>query len=168
MSLRLRILTFAFLLSGISLVPTFSFAQLATASNTYLGIHGGYILPSQIPGVTEIMSVAGARISFPQQVTWIELGLLDANAKGTTLYNANLSLKANIPLQSFYAFMLLGADFTYYTPPNTGTSLSAPGGHVGAGLGTTISDAVHFRSEMRFNFNPGVTMDILLGLEFQL
>ena len=149
-------------------LPLQAHAQFSASTNSYLGVYTGDLLPSEFAGVTEIMPLVGATFGIPQQNSWIEIGIWDANAKGTTFCNLSASLKVNVPLQGLYGILLFGVDYNYFETPNAGSYTSAGGGHIGAGLGAPITDALHFRSEMRFNANPGVNMSITVGLELQL
>lgn len=127
--------------------------------------HMGTLLPNQIPGVTEMLPMWGARIGFPRKRSMIEFGGMHANALGTTYSNASLSLKGTIPLEGVYGIVYGGADFHYYKGPLDTEFKMTGGGHVGGGLGVEIAQYLHFRGEMKFNVNPGTSMYIGFGFE---
>jgi hypothetical protein len=131
------------------------------------GVHTGPLLPNQITGVTEIMPMWGARVSFPSRKAMIEVGLSNARAYGITMYDGSLSYRGDVTVESLTGIFYLGLDFNHITDA-TGSTQMVGGGHVGAGLMTLIGDSLWFRTDMKFNVNPGTSLYIGFGLVFRM
>lgn len=87
-----------------------------------------------------------------------------AHARGVDYQMLSLSVRADFePVQHFLAIVYAGPDFHYYEGENRPREM-AWGGHVGTGLMMHISDTLWFRSEMKFNMNPGTALYLGFGL----
>lgn len=127
----------------------------------------GPLLPNQIEGVTEIMPTWGFRYSVPKKAASIDYGMLMSNAKGVTLYDAYLSLRANIKVETLIGIAYIGPDI-HYDKVAGGESKTYFGGHIGGGMMMQIGGLLYFRTDMKFNVNPGTSLYIGFGFSLGL
>jgi hypothetical protein len=146
---------------------TLAHAQSEAGSSDYVGFQLGTLLPSQVPGVTEILPTAQLSYGIPESFGWAEAAITDANAKGTSWCEVSAGIRSNVPMQSLYGILFIGLDFQIYQPPQ-GSPNFYPGGYVGGGFGTALTQALHIRTELKFNINPGIAMYFGFGLEYDL
>lgn len=130
------------------------------------GLHIGPLLPNQITGMTEIMPALGARYAFPLRQGHAELGLINANAWGTSYYNFSASYRGDFSLDDMFGLMFIGLDTHYYNAPSETYKLFF-GAHVGGGFAIPVGDKLWFRSDMKFNMNPGTALYIGFGFEWR-
>lgn len=132
------------------------------------GFHLGNLLPNQIDGVTEIISIGGARAGFriaPE--SYVEAGMIMGNGEGVEWKNLHLDIRMDIPVENLVGIAYLGADSTYYQGVGRGTKLIF-GGHAGGGIQAHVSGSVWFRGDMKFGFSPGTSLYIGAGFVFRL
>lgn len=129
-----------------------------------LGIHTGPLLPNQIQGMSEIQPVWGLRYGFPSGNGKLELNIANSRAEGVVYYNAYLSYRYDVHLDEISGFLIGGADLHQWSSPPDDTTRVVPGFHVGTGILMPLGDALWFRSEMKFNMNPGTALYIGFGL----
>lgn len=140
-------------------------AQEQAGSDYELTFQVGKMLPSQIDGVTEIMSAWSIKGAYRLSAYNLELGYLSGTGEGSTWSDISLSARADFPLEDILGQIYVGLDLIEYT--GTGISKqSSGGGHIGGGISMKIARGMWFRSDMKFNFNPGVSMFIMFGLTF--
>jgi hypothetical protein len=141
----------------------------AGSSSTYeIGFHLGDLLPNQIPGVTEIMGMGGLRGGYRlSPVAVSELGFTTGNGDGAQYKNIDFGLRLDMPLDTLVGFVLLGVDITNYKGVGA-DPVTAGGGHIGGGIMTSLGGSVWIRSDMKFVFNPGISMYIDFSLLFRL
>jgi hypothetical protein len=133
---------------------------------TIYGLHTGPLLPNQIQGMTEIMPTWGARYAFPLRKGHLELGLANSQSSGTSYYNVSASYRGDVQLEDMFAVLYAGLDTHYWHPPGE-AFLTNFGAHVGGGFAAHLSDQLWFRSDMKFNLNPGTALYIGFGLEWR-
>lgn len=130
------------------------------------GVHVGPLLPNQIPGMTEIMPTWGVRYAFPVRKGLIELGAANARAKGVIYYNGSLSMRGDFSLDDLNGVAYAGFDTHYYAPPSS-TFKMYFGAHAGGGFAMHLGDLLWFRTDMKFNVNPGTALYIGFGFEWR-
>lgn len=136
----------------------------------------GVLLPNQIEGVTEQTGMWGLRYAWPKgHNQWIEPGAFLANAWGVTYYNLWLSYRMDIEVESLVGHFFIGPDIhriTRQTDPTGATpgdtTQNFIGGHLGGGISSPISDALWFRSDMKFNLNPGTALLVMFSFVFRI
>jgi hypothetical protein len=132
------------------------------------GFHLGKLLPNQIGGVTEIMSLGGARAALRLAPnTYAEAGMILGNGHGAEWKNTHLDIRMDIPVENLVGVATIGADMVYYKGVGTSEKIIF-GGHAGAGIQMPLSGGVWFRSDMKFGFSPGTSLYIGFGLMFRL
>jgi hypothetical protein len=135
--------------------------------NYEIGFHLGDLLPNQIQGVSEIMSLGGIRGAYRfAQAGWIETGFMTGNEDGQTWRDLHGDLRMDIPVENLIAFATVGLDAVQYSGP-TRSSILNLGGHVGGGIQVPIGGAFLFRSDMKFGFSPGTSLYIGFGLTWR-
>ncbi|MEO0335524.1 MAG: hypothetical protein AAF202_03985 [Pseudomonadota bacterium] len=128
---------------------------------------GGQILPNQIPGMTEIIGLGGARFGFrvaPR--VFVETGLLAGNGEGVLYRNLFSSVRVDIPIETLVGVVFGGVDAINYEGVDKDLKTFGAA-HVGGGVQALLGGNVWFRSNMKFNVNPGTAMIIDFGLSFR-
>jgi hypothetical protein len=147
---------------------TFALAQSEDSeevTRTSASTHIGVLLPNQIEGVTEIMPMWGLRYTFPYRgKSLVEIGLANSQAEGVTINEGSIAFRGDFPIQDLKMIAYLGANVLYYAPENEDFTTDF-GGFIGGGFLANISDALLFRTEMKFNVNPGTSLYIGFGFE---
>lgn len=132
------------------------------------GFHLGNLLPDQIDGVTEIMSLGGVRAGYllaPR--SYAEAGIIMGNGEGQKWKNVHADLRMDIPVETLVGIAYVGADMVQYKGVGTGEKIIF-GGHAGGGIQTQLTGAVWFRGDMKFSFSPGTTLYIGFGIMWRL
>jgi hypothetical protein len=128
----------------------------------------GDILPNQIPGMTEITGVGGARVGYRlSPLATFEVFGVAGNGSGAQYRNLSGSVRLDVPVENFVGFMFIGLDVTDYTGVSQSNKLFG-GGHLGGGIMTQLGGSLWIRSDMKFTFNPGVAMCIDFGFMFRI
>lgn len=130
------------------------------------GLHVGPLLPNQIRGMSEIMPVWGARYAMPLRKGHAEFGLANSQANGTSYYNVSASFRGDYQIEDLFAVAYAGLDTHYWNAPSE-SAQTMFGFHVGGGFAAHLSDMLWFRSDMKFNVNPGTALYIGFGLEWR-
>ena len=132
------------------------------------GLHGGNLLPNQIPGLTEITGLGGLRVGYRiSPMGFIESGVASGSANGATWTNSHLAMRMEIPVETIVGHVFAGIDGTYYQGVGRDKKLFG-GGHVGGGVQAQLGGSVWFRSNMKFTINPGTSMYIDFGFMFRI
>lgn len=129
------------------------------------GMHMGNLLPNQIEGISEILPMWGFRYSWPKKKSLIELGAMNAQSLGVNFNTVELSIRGDIPMEGIFGIVYAGIDVHYYKAPSYTEYRTAGGGHVGGGVVAALGDYLNFRTDMKFNVNPGVALYIGFGFE---
>ena len=147
------------------LLPTFGLAQGNDATPAEFSFAGGPILPNLIPEMDEIVQIGGLRYKFANSP--VELSAYNGNGSDISYNNFSLGARGNIPIDGgMVALAYVGLDYHYYQPSNGADYLHGTGGHIGGGLMTYVGGKVWFRTEMKFNLNPGTALFIGFGFNF--
>lgn len=169
--LRFRLAFYLFIFSAFALPLTWSPMALAQDKDSggqpvfEVGLHMGRLLPNQITGVTEIMPLWGTRVGLHlAQKAYFEGGLIMGSGDGASWQNVHGSFRMDMPIESIVALFFAGVDVTRYEGAGTGKKTFG-GGHVGGGLHVHIADAIWFRTDMKFNINPGTSLYFNFGFE---
>jgi hypothetical protein len=139
-----------------------------SASGTYeVGMHLGTLLPNQIGGVSEIMSLGGIRggVRIAQQGWW-ESGLITGNGEGQTWRNIHTDIRMDIPYENLVGIAGVGLDIIQFSGPSTSSTLDF-GGHVNLGVQANLGGSIWFRTDMKFGFSPGTSLYIGFGLTYR-
>ena len=132
-----------------------------------IGGHIGRLLPNQIGGVTEIVPLSGVRVGWrPGERSFVEGGFVMGSGDGASWKNYYVSMRTDLTVQMLTGSMYIGVDATDYSGVGTGKSFVV-GGHWGGAILAHIADAVWFRGDMKFGFQPGTNLTITFGLVFR-
>lgn len=136
-----------------------------TGSPYEVGIHTGFLLPNHIDGVTEIMAVTGFRgaILMPGDF-YTEAGFMAGNGDGQKWKTFHLDARLDFPVETLVAMAYVGVDMHYYSGPGISNTI-AFGGHVGGGFKAAIGRNVAFRTDMKFNGQPGTSLFFGFGID---
>ena len=129
------------------------------------GFHMGRVLPDQIDGVTEILSSWGVHGTYLRESSNIELDYSSGQGDGAQMSNLSLSLRADIPVEDLIGMIYFGGSVVHYSGSSTPETTTGSG-HVGCGMMMPLARGIYFRTDMKFNFNPGVAMVINFGMTF--
>lgn len=127
------------------------------------GLHTGPVLPNQIQGMSEILLSWGGRFGFPTPRGQLEFGIINGRGSGIEYYNVSASLRGDMMVEDLTGIFYIGFDGHYYSPPDTSQFVFVAGGHVGTGIIMHVGGDVWFRSDMKFNMNPGTALYIGFG-----
>ena len=132
-----------------------------------VGLHTGFLLPNHIDGVTEIMALTGVRgaIRMPSDFL-IETGFTAGNGDGQQWKDINLDIRLDFPVEGMIALVYLGLDTIYYSGPGSDSKV-AFGGHLGGGFAAELGKNVWFRTDMKFNGQPGTSLFFGFGFDIQ-
>ena len=150
--------------------PNTGGANAAQGSNAPFeaGFHLGNLLPNQISGVEEIMSLGGVRMGLRMApLSYFEVGFISGNGEGVEWKNAHVDVRMDIPLENLLAVAYVGADAAYFKGNAQSTKLIF-GGHAGGGIMGHLGGPTWFRGDMKFSFSPGTSLYIGVGLVFRL
>lgn len=133
-----------------------------------VGLHMGRLLPNQIGGVTEIIPQWGGRLGYRLGTHFFgEVGGTTGAKEGVEYQNVHLSARLDVPVETLVGEVFLGGDVTRYKA-TTGPRKIFGGGHIGGGILTHIADAIWFRTDMKFNINPGTSLYFGFGFMVRL
>ncbi len=142
-------------------------AELGANVGSEWGFHLGSFLPNQIDGITEILPMWGVRYGLKTKRGFIEGGADFSKAMGTRFSSLSLSVRGDIPVQSLVGHVSVGINMHQVIPPGTEHTTYLGGGHVGGGIMALIGNDVWFRTDMKFNVNPGTSLYIGFGFIFR-
>lgn len=136
--------------------------------NYEFGFHLGQLLPNQIEGVSEIMSLGGVRggMRIAKQ-GWFEAGFMMGNEDDQTWREITTSIRMDIPVENLVGIASIGLDVLQYRGPGQSLTFGI-GGFAGGGIQTSIGGPLLFRAEMLFGFNPGTTLYLGFGFTYRL
>lgn len=131
--------------------------------------HMGPILPdTTVEATQEILRGIGFRYAMPfRGRSLLEAGYTTSHSEGANYTDGSLSLRVDTPFQDMYAFGLLGANVVRIKGPLVPEYKNYIGGHIGGGFLAHVADTLFFRTEMRFNFEPGMILFFGFGFEYR-
>lgn len=131
------------------------------------GGHLGILLPNQVPGVTEITPQGGIRGAIRTgELVYVEFGANSGKGEGAEWNNLFVSLRGGVPLEGLLGIVFIGLDLQAYQAGGE-SKKTFGGGHVGGGVMAHVAGNVWFRTDMKFNVNPGTSMYIGAGFLFR-
>ncbi len=163
------------LIVGWMLTSQFAWGQLAGGGDASaggdtsyeFGFHLGKLLPNQIAGVTEILSLGGVRGGYAlSPLAFVETGLVMGNGSGVEWKNLHLDLRMDVPIENLIAFAYFGGDAIYYKGTGMGNRLIF-GGHAGGGVQSNLGGNIWGRADMKFGFSPGTSLYVAFGLQYR-
>lgn len=137
-----------------------------------VGIACGEFLPSQIPGMSEVMGLCGGHLGFKiAPKTFLEPQLLAGAGKAQKYLLGSLSFRGDFQIDEMVGSVYGGGDIHYATTPvfnggvATGDSTNVYfGAHLGGAIWFDLTDNLYFRGDMQFLVNPGTSLFIGFGL----
>lgn len=129
------------------------------------GLHTGFLLPNHIDGVTEIMALTGLRGAMRMPGDFlVEGGFVAGNGDEQQWKNIHIDARLDFPVETLVAVTYVGLDVNYYSGPGVSTKM-AFGGHLGGGFKAELGRNLWFRTDMKFNGQPGTSLFFGFGLE---
>lgn len=132
-------------------------------SGDEFGIHTGPLLPNQIEGMTEIQPMWGARYGTSFRKGFLELSFANSRANGVIYYNGFVSYRYDVVVEGIVGMFYAGLDVHQWSSPPSDATTIVGGGHIGSGMLFPLGDTMWFRTEMKFNLNPGTALYIGFG-----
>jgi|GEM_PF-2825221 len=157
-----------------TMTVAFTFASIANAEDSSsadpseFSLAAGYILPSRIPGMDQVMPIWGLRYGLPVSFGVVEFEGVNSHAYGSDYYNVMAGVRGNSPIFPGANFIyFVGIDETVYRPSTEAQNLNHLGFHFGGGLMMRIVDSIWFRSDARFINAPGSILAVEVGLVYR-
>ena len=143
-------------------------ADDSSANPDEFGIEAGYLLPSMINGMSEVMPVWGLHYGMGISIGEVEFDGVSSHAAGSDYYNLAAGLRGSTPIfPAGNAIFFGGVDETIYRTSLSTTNRMKLGLHFGAGLMLKIVNTVWFRTDARFISGPGSILAVNLGLVYR-
>jgi hypothetical protein len=148
------------------------FAQAFSAKSNDASLGCALLLPSNVPGITNLMTICGGRFAFrvaPEGM--LEAQLLGGAGQAQKYYMGSFSYRADIALDDMMASLYGGADIIDAVSPIQdafgnnidSTSTFYLGVHVGVALWWELSTSFYLRSDLQLNYSPGTTLLVFLS-----
>ncbi len=131
------------------------------------GFHVGRMLPNQLDGATEIVPSWGLYGSYMMDRFKFETGVINATGAGVDYLDLHFTLNMNMPVEDLYGIVFIGVDVIKYSGVSVAESVTG-GAHIGGGILMPMAEGIWFRTDMKFNINPGVVMFINVGMTFDI
>jgi hypothetical protein len=154
-----------------SMLPNQALAQSqgGASGGDEISLFLGSMLPNQIDGVTEVLPVFGGRYGLRTGSTGMaEFGLSNVHAEGVDFTTLSASLRADLPaMDDFFGIIYGGIDEHFYRPVGSDSRKTETGLHVGGGVMMHASDTLWFRTDLKFQAQPGTSLLFLFGFVFR-
>lgn len=138
--------------------------QAAISPAWEVGALVGRLLPNQVDGVTEVMSLGGAHLGYRlSPMVYAQGHFHTGNGEDQTWRNLGLSLRMDQPLEDFLVSVYAGGQSTISAGHGTKENTEL-GAFVGGSLLASTGGPTWLKLDMNFGFGPGTTLFISLGL----
>ena len=164
---RLLLIRIAFCVTTlVAVVP--AFAQDSGSNPDEISLYLGSMLPNQIPGVTEILPVAGGRYGIGTRLGTFEFGGANSHASGIDFTTFEADLRGDFPVaEGLLGIGYGGFDYNWYSPIGSSNRQSETGFHVGVGAMMLASNTLWLRTDLKFMGGPGTSLYLLFGFVFR-
>jgi hypothetical protein len=149
---------------GVALFTAILLAPHLANANSELHFGGGALLPSGIPGVTEVMPTVGLRASRQTSKGTFELDGMFSNASGASYRSVSVDYRLDLPNDALPVLLLIGLHGDYYQGAESGPAKFSRGGHFGAGVFMPMTSMLLLRSDFRYRLGPGTSLLVTVGL----
>lgn len=154
-------------LRRIALIAVILFAPHVTSANTEFHLGGGTLLPSGIPGVTEVMPTVGLRASRGTPKGMFELDGMFSNASGASYRSVSIDYRLDLPNDALPVLLLIGLHGDYYQGADSEPAKFSRGAHFGAGVFMPVTSLLWLRSDFRYRVGPGTSLLVTVGLSIR-
>jgi hypothetical protein len=145
-----------------------AFAQRKEMVGSDIAIHGGFLLPNQIDGVTEIMPFWGLGYARDTSLGMMVFDFYNSNAKGVTFNTLSVSARGERLLADHVIGMILGGvSYNAYMPQGKSSFESVLGAHIGLSAMTYLAESAWISADLRFMASPGTSLSIGASLIFR-
>lgn len=145
-----------------------SFGQQAAEPGREYGLEFCELLPSQIDGITDIVPFWGMRYGYHLGAGMAEAALDLANAQGTSYDMLQVGYRFDVPVDDkLNGFLNGGINNSYFNTYLRSEKIWISGLFVGGGAMTQLVGNIWGRLGMQFNFIPGASMFITVGIEYR-
>lgn len=157
--------------------PFFAWAQSENDAPTTwkAGVFTGPYLPTQLPGVTEVIKTIGARGAASSEGYGLQLTFFRGSEDGAAINYLLGSgiIELDLPsVPTAKVFVGAGLQSLYYHPANTDSTQNeysrANGFHSLAGINLNLSSGLAARGQFTLLNGPGLCLMVELGFEFPL
>ncbi len=126
---------------------------------------GGWVLPDQVPGMEDILPTWGVRAGWgvgPR--TLLSISYLNSLAEGISSHQANVEARYSTFADGVIGYLSVGASMLHYKSYLMEPAQQELGVLMGTGFMFQVSEMVWLQSQMHFRLEPGVQLNLLLGL----
>lgn len=124
----------------------------------------GRLLPDQVDGVQEIMSLGGAHLGYRlAPLFYVQSHVHAGRALGQDWKSLGVSLRMDQTLEDFLVSAFAGAQTTNSSGPGS-SEKNETGAFVGGALMFGTGGPTWLKADMNFGFGPGTTLFISLAL----
>jgi hypothetical protein len=151
-------------------IPGQAFAQTepGEADSYSIGLISGPLLPSKIPGVTEVLQLVGVRAGMTTHLGKFESEAWVANGSGVSYQSILINYRMEVFNQFLPVHALIGAHIdSYSTNDSSITSTGGGGWQVGGGSEAKILGPVFLRGDFEYRSGPGKSLLVLVALMLQ-
>ena len=128
----------------------------------------GRLLPSQVDGVDEVMSLGGVHLGYNLgPMFYSQAHFLAGNGEGQSWKSLGVSARMDQKLEEFLISVYAGVQSTISSGP-TASEKNELGAFVGGGLMANAGGPTWIKLDMNFGFGPGTTLFISLGLLWRM
>jgi hypothetical protein len=147
-------------------------AQQFAANSNDASFGCALLLPSNVPGITQLMSLCGGRYAFrvaPEGM--LEAQLVGGAGQAQKYYMGSFSYRGDIALDDMMASIYGGVDIIDAVSPiqdSFGNNIDSTstfylGVHAGVALWWEISSSFFLRSDLQVNYSPGTTLLVFIS-----
>jgi hypothetical protein len=141
--------------NGSDLNPQFA------AATKEISVGCGELLPNNVPGITEVMSLCGGRYAFKISTdSMFEGEFFTGSGKGQSLDLGAFNYRVDMSLDDLIASFYIGPAIQYSSGFNFGLD-------AGTAVWFTLSNTVALRGDLQLNLSPGVELFLNLSLVYR-
>jgi hypothetical protein len=131
-----------------------------------LGLHGGAFIPNRIAPLIDVMKSWGLRLGFPTDRGNFEIDYLTARADGRFFDDLSLDYRFDFVNDISPIHALLGMHIDTWSIED-GVGKFGGGWHIAGGNTVLLAGSVYFRSDFKYRFGPGTSLDASIGILYR-
>lgn len=130
---------------------------------------GGWVLPDQVPGMTEVLPTWGLRGGLGvSQRTLLSASYFNALAKGVDSHQLNLEARYSAFSEGVIGYLSAGAALLRYESDTLEEEQQKVNILMSTGALLHLNHRLWLQSEMQFQLDPGVQLRLTFGLAYRL
>ena len=143
-------------------------ARIVKPAHSEYGIFFSEMLPSQVPGIADIMPFSGLHYGHGWGNGTAEGNVAVSNANGSTYDLFSAGYRGDVFLdKGFSGFVNGGIELHYFNTPTRATPVPYGGIYVGTGVLIALTQSLWLHAGMNFNLQPGLSLMINYGLDYR-